>query len=87
MNLVSATVRRGGLLHIGVSAMQGGQASYEVNLKKNIVELTNIEDAETAITALRKINKKPEEVEFLKRTISNLDTFWETIFLLSKMYF
>jgi len=46
-----------------------------MTLKKNVVDIKDNETAETCIMALRKITKKPEEIEFLKKALRNLDIF------------
>jgi hypothetical protein len=39
------------------------------------VDLTLKEDADACIVAIRKINKKVEEIDFLKKALRNLDIF------------
>lgn len=56
--------------------MQGdGQLNYDKILTKNVIDIAQVEDAEACIIALRKINKKSEEVDFLIKALKNLDLF------------
>ena len=55
--------------------IQDKELSYQVILKKNVIDIKEEEDAEACIIALRKINKKSEEVDFLIKALKNLDLF------------
>ena len=48
---------------------------YDIILKKNVIDIAQVEDAEACIVALRKITKRPEEVEFLCKCLKNLTIF------------
>ena len=48
---------------------------YDIILKKNVIDIAQVEDAEACIVALRKITKRPEEVEFICKCLKNLTIF------------
>ena len=76
LTVVSNIFRRGGLLHASMKQMQGdGQLNYDKILSKNVIDIAQVEDAEACIIALRKINKKSEEVDFLIKALKNLGIF------------